>query len=202
MPTVQLTVKDCFVCRRHYNRSGLFVSFQLTSAAWFPALNEPTKHRLVPTDMARIRPTVILTLFGVLLAAGRSSTTSIHAGLFIKLFFVCACVPKTLLTQCLEKCCTDFHQGRHFKYGLKGARPSPFPSSFPSLPYPSLLPLFSLSSRGYFQRERLGTAFPKLFWQWARRSQERRSQERNSPLVIYYTFVNTPQFRPNSLCFL
>jgi len=43
-----------------------------------------------------------------------------------------------------------------------------------------------LRSRGYFQRERLGTAFPKLFWQWERRSQERRSQERNSPLVIYY----------------
>ena len=56
--------------------------------------------------------------------------------------------------------------------------------------------------RGHFQRERLGTTFQKLFWQWERRSQERRSQEWNSPLVIYYTFVNTPQFRPNSQCFL
>jgi len=38
-------------------------------------------------------------------------------------------------------------------------------------------------TRGRFQREHLETAFLKLFWQW-----EHRSQERNSALVICYTF--------------
>ena len=33
----------------------------------------------------------------------------------------------------------------------------------------------------------------QLFWQW-----ERRSHQRNSPLVIRYTFVNTPRLRLNS----
>jgi len=45
-------------------------------------------------------------------------------------------------------------------------------------------------ARDRFQRERLGTAFPKLFWQW---------EQRSSPLVISYTFVNKPRLR-NSLC--
>ena len=39
------------------------------------------------------------------------------------------------------------------------------------------------AGRDRFQRERLGTAFPKLFSQW-----ERRSQEFNSSLIIRYTF--------------
>jgi len=38
-------------------------------------------------------------------------------------------------------------------------------------------------TRDRFQRECLGTAFPKLFSQW-----ERRSQEFNSSLIIRYTF--------------
>jgi len=33
----------------------------------------------------------------------------------------------------------------------------------------------------------------QLFWQW-----ERRPHQRNSPLVIRYTFVNTPRLRLNS----
>ena len=41
-----------------------------------------------------------------------------------------------------------------------------------------------------FQRERLGTAFPKLFSQW-----ERRSQEFNSSLIIRYTFCEHAQWR-------
>jgi len=47
--------------------------------------------------------------------------------------------------------------------------------------YQSLYSLVPAMDR--FQRERLGTAFPKLFWQWW----ERRSQECKSPLVIRYT---------------
>ena len=38
----------------------------------------------------------------------------------------------------------------------------------------------------HFQRERLGTAFPKLFWQW-----ERRSQEFSSSLIIPLHFLWT-----------
>jgi len=54
-----------------------------------------------------------------------------------------------------------------------------------------------LVGRDRFQRERLETAFPKLCWQWERRSY-RNAVERNSPLVILYTFVNTPRQRPKS----
>jgi len=42
---------------------------------------------------------------------------------------------------------------------------------------------YKFGGRDRFQRERLGTAFPKLFSQW-----ERRSQEFNSSLIIRYTF--------------
>ena len=44
-------------------------------------------------------------------------------------------------------------------------------------------PIHNVYGRGRFQRERLGTAFSKLFSQW-----ERRSQEFNSSLISRYTF--------------
>jgi len=59
---------------------------------WWPA-NRPaldtSKYLLVLTDMARIRPTVMLVLFGVLMCAGHSLPSSIdNAGLFNNMFFV------------------------------------------------------------------------------------------------------------------
>ena len=48
------------------------------------------------------------------------------------------------------------------------------------------------TSRDCFQRERLGTAFPKLFQQW-----ERRFQERNGPLV---SFVALFVYKKHPVC--